>query len=42
MASYIVMTDPNDRAGENVRFVRDGITMSAFLLPLLWLLWKKY
>ena len=41
MASYIVMTDPNDRAGENVRFVRDGITMSAFLLPLLWLLWKR-
>jgi hypothetical protein len=41
MASYIVMTDPDDRNGENVRFVRDGFSLIAFLLPLVWLLWKR-
>ena len=41
MASYIVMTDPTDRSGEKIRFVRDGITMFALFLPLVWLLWKR-
>jgi hypothetical protein len=40
MASYIVMADPNDRTGESVRFVRDSFSVFAFLLPLVWLLWK--
>jgi hypothetical protein len=41
MASYIVLTDPNDRSGADVRFVRDGFSIVAFLVPLVWLLWKR-
>ena len=41
MASYIVMTDPNSRTGGNVRFVRDGFSAFAFVLPLVWLLWNR-
>ncbi len=41
MASYIVMTDPHDRTGATVRFVRDGFSVFAFLLPLVWLLWNR-
>lgn len=41
MASYIVLTDPNGRSGADVRFVRDGFSIVAFLVPLVWLLWKR-
>lgn len=41
MASYVVMTDPNDRTGANIRFVRDGFSLLAFVAPLIWLLWKR-
>ncbi len=41
MASYIAFTDPNGRSGADVRFVRDGFSLVAFLLPLVWLLWKR-
>ncbi len=41
MASYIVMTDPHDRTGASVRFIRDGFSVFAFLLPLVWLLWNR-
>ncbi len=41
MASYVVMTDPNDRTGARVSFVRDGFTFVGFLLPLVWLLWNR-
>ncbi len=41
MASYIVITDPTDRTGANVRFVRDGFSFIAFVAPLIWLLWKR-
>lgn len=41
MASYVVMTDPNDRNGAGVSFVRDGFSFVGFVLPLVWLLWNR-
>ena len=41
MTSYIVMTGREDPTGETTRFVKDGFIVSAFVLPLVWLLWKK-
>ncbi len=41
MTSYVVMTGRNDPASETTRFIKDGFTVFAFALPLVWLLWKK-
>ncbi len=41
MTSYVVMTGREDPTGETTRFVKDGFIVSAFVLPLIWLLWKK-
>jgi hypothetical protein len=44
MASYVVL-QPSDRLGpdaiERARFVRDGFSFPAFLVPLLWMLWHR-
>ena len=41
MASYIVMTEPGDRTARDVRFIRDGFSAFAFLLPVVWLVWNR-
>lgn len=41
MTSFVVMTGREDRTGETIRFVKDGFTVLAFALPLIWLLWNK-
>ena len=44
MASYVVM-EPARGAGkgeaENTVFIRDGFALTAFFLPVLWLLWHR-
>lgn len=42
MASYLVMMPPEGASNpDSVRFVRDGFSFSAFLLPLVWMLWHR-
>jgi hypothetical protein len=41
MASFIAMTDRGDEPQENIRFVRDGFSIVAFAVPLIWLLWHR-
>lgn len=43
MASYLILTPPGgfDRDHARTRFVRDGFSFLAFLLPVLWLLWHR-
>ena len=40
MASYVVMEPPSRSDGE-VRFVRDGFSVVALILPFIWLLWHR-
>ncbi len=40
MASYVVMAPP-PRTGQDVRFVRDGFSLLALIVPLIWLLWHQ-
>ncbi len=44
MASYVVMEPPGaseDDAAERAVMVRDGFSLLAFILPLVWLLWHR-
>ena len=43
MASYVVMEPPGQsgRAGESTIFVRDGFSLLAFFIPVVWLLWHR-
>lgn len=42
MASYLVLLPPEpDRNPESARFIRDGFSWFAFLLPLVWMLWHR-
>ena len=44
MASYVVMEPPGvrqDEASEGALFIRDGFSVIAFLVPPLWLLWRR-
>ncbi|MBO6900984.1 MAG: DUF2628 domain-containing protein [Rhizobiaceae bacterium] len=40
MASYVVM-EPSSRADGETRFVRDGFSFVALILPFIWLLWHR-
>ena len=40
MASYVVM-EPPSRSGGEIRFVRDGFSVVALILPFIWLLWHR-
>lgn len=43
MAIYVVMEPAESRAADpdRVAYVRDGFSLIAFLVPLLWLLWRR-
>lgn len=41
MATYVVMEAPADRDGERTHFIRSGFTVLAFVLPLVWLVWRR-
>ncbi len=41
MASYIVMSDRGEKPEENIRFVQDGFSIVAFVVPVIWLLWHR-
>ncbi|MCB1420081.1 MAG: DUF2628 domain-containing protein [Notoacmeibacter sp.] len=41
MASFTVIAPPADPEGERALFLRDGFSVFAFLLPLVWLLWRR-
>lgn len=42
MASYVVMRpDSGDERRERTAFIRDGFSVIAFLVPLIWLLWHR-
>jgi hypothetical protein len=40
MASYVVM-EPPARTPAEVRFVRDGFSVVALIVPVIWLLWHR-
>lgn len=41
MASHVVMAPPDDPAGERAEFVRDGLSVVAFVVPFIWLAWHR-
>ncbi|MFT4183558.1 MAG: DUF2628 domain-containing protein [Rhizobium sp.] len=43
MASYLILTPPGgaDRNQDRTRFIRDGFSWTAFLLPTLWMLYHR-
>lgn len=42
MASWVIMENrAEDRSGAGTVFVRDGFSVVAFIVPLLWLLWHR-
>ena len=41
MAGFTVIKPPADRDGERVLFLRDGFSLLALLLPLVWLVWRR-
>ncbi|APH70292.1 DUF2628 domain-containing protein [Aquibium oceanicum] len=41
MAIYVVMEPPRSRPDSDPVYVRDGYSLFAFLLPLVWLLWNR-
>ena len=41
MASFTVIEPPADRDGERVLFLRDGFSLLAFVLPQVWLVWRR-
>jgi hypothetical protein len=41
MASYVVLTPPDTEAGDEEILVRDGFTLLAFLVPVIWFVWHR-
>ncbi len=41
MATYVVMEAPADRDGERTLFIGQGFSVLAFVLPLVWLVWRR-